>query len=441
MKQFCLIIFFISTLLVPAAGKAADTLRLADAVVLALENNFSISLAENNLKIAETGNSLGNAGMLPVLGLTGSRSLAINNSKQIYYDGRTREGKDAKTNNQSAGLQLNWTFFDGFNMFIQKDKLNELEKLSALQLRSVIEGTVAAVVEVYYNIAAQQALANVYREALRNSAERRLFAKARADVGSGSELAVLQATVDMNADSANYLRQLAVVENLKSDLNLLLCRNLIEPFEVDTAIPLKYDLRQEELWVRAQQENPDLQRARNAVGVATLTVKELRSQQLPRLSLNSGYNFSKSKSDVGLMTSNRNYGFTVGVSLAYNIFDGFTTRQQIAQARIREESAQTEAEQLQLQLQANLQQTYNDYVTNLRLVKFETESLDLARQNFAVAEEKYRLGSLTDVELRETQVKLMEAENRLLTSKFRCKTAETELCRIAGLLSVENGMQ
>ncbi|HOI49430.1 MAG TPA: TolC family protein, partial [Prolixibacteraceae bacterium] len=111
MKQFCLIIFFISTLFAPAAGKAADTLRLADAVVLALENNFSISLAENNLKIAETGNSLGNAGMLPVLGLTGSRSLAINNSKQIYYDGRTREGKDAKTNNQSAGLQLNWTFF------------------------------------------------------------------------------------------------------------------------------------------------------------------------------------------------------------------------------------------------------------------------------------------------------------------------------------------
>jgi outer membrane protein TolC len=128
----------------------------------------------------------------------------------------------------------------------------------------------------------------------------------------------------------------------------------------------------------------------------------------------------------------------MGLSFSYNIFSGFTTREKISAARIRSESAEIELKNTKLEIEADLRQVYTDYATNLKLVQFETGSLDFARRNFSVAEEKYRIGSLNDVEFRETQAKLVEAENRLLTAQFRCKLAETELLRLSGQLSANN---
>lgn len=417
------------------ASQAQDILKLNDAIVLALKNNFSISLAKNTVAIADVNNSVGNAGMLPKLDVTGARSISINNSHAEYFDGRVRDVPKAQTNNQSAGIQLSWTIFDGMNMFIQRDKLNELEQLSTTQLQGVIENNVAQVSRVYFDIAVQQKILDLDHEALMISTQRKQFAKARLDLGSGSQLTYLQATVDMNADSATYMKQLAVVQNSVSDLNLLLCRDLKTPVVVEKDIPVKDDLLYDDLWNKVQLQSPDLKEARSAINLANLATKELKTTRLPRLSLNTGYSYSKSQSDVGVFTSNRNIGFSAGLTLNYNIFNGFTNNQKLKVARIREESAIQDAELQKLTLEADLQQVYTDFSTNRKLVNFEKENMQFARLNWDIAQEKYKLGALNDVELRETQQKLMDAENRLLQSLFRCKSAEIELLRISGQLS------
>ncbi|MBL7965362.1 MAG: TolC family protein [Prolixibacteraceae bacterium] len=417
------------------ATQAQETLKLQDAIILALKNNYSISLAKNTVAIADVNNSVGNAGMLPKLDVTGARTISINNSHAEYFDGRVRDVPKAQTNNQSAGIQLSWTIFDGMNMFIQRDKLNELEQLSNTQLRGVIENTVAQVSRVYYDIAVQQKILDLYHEALKISTQRKEFAKARLDLGSGSQLTFLQATVDMNADSANYMKQLAVVKNSVSDLNLLLCSDLKTPVLVEKNIPVEQTLLYDDLWNKVQTQSPDLQEARSAINLANLATKELKTTRLPRLSVNTGYSYSKSQSDVGVFTSNRNIGFSAGLTLNYNIFNGFTNNQKLKVARIREESAIQDAELQKMTLEADLQQVYTDFTTNRKLVNFEKENMQFARLNWDIAQEKYKLGALNDVELRETQQKLMDAENRLLQSLFRCKSAEIELMRISGQLS------
>ncbi len=432
-RQYTIIFLLIITL--GFSSRAQDTLKLQDAIVIALDKNFSISLAKNNTAITEVNNSLGNAGMLPKLDITGARTISINNSHAEYFDGRVRDVPKAQTNNQSAGIQLSWTIFDGMNMFIQRDKLNELEQLSNTQLRGVIENTVAQVSRVYYDIAVQQKILDLYHEALKISTQRKEFAKARLNLGSGSQLTFLQATVDMNADSANYMKQLAVVKNSVSDLNLLLCRDLKTPVLVEKNIPVEQTLLYDDLWNKVQTQSPDLQEARSAINLASLATRELKTTRLPRLSLNTGYSYSKSQSDVGVFTSNRNVGFSAGLTLNYNIFNGFTNNQKLKVARIREESAVQDAELQKLTLEADLQQIYTDFTTNLRLVSFEKENMQFARLNWDIAQEKYKLGALNDVELRETQKKLFDAENRLLQSLFKCKSAEIELKRISGQLS------
>jgi len=414
---------------------AQDTLRLQEAIVLALQNNYSISLAENSVRISGITNSAGNAGMLPKLDLTGTRSISINNSHAEYFDGRVKDVTDAKTNNQNAGIQLSWTIFDGLNMFIQRDKLNEMEQLSNTQLRGIVENTVSMVSRAYFNIVVQQKLYDLYHEALKISTQRKNFAKARLDLGNGSELAFLQATVDMNADSANYMKQQSIVTNSISDLNLLLCRDLKTAVLVEKNIPVNDSLIYDELWNKVQEQSPDLLAARSAINIATLTIKEIKSVQLPRLSINTAYSYSKSISDVGIYTSNRNLGFSAGITLNYNLFNGFTNNQKLKIARIREESAVQDADLQKLNLEADLQQIYTDFETSQKLLRFEKENMQFANLNWNIAQEKYKLGALNDVELRETQKKMMDAENRLLQSFFQCKSAEIELLRISGQLS------
>ncbi len=437
MKHTGLVILFLPFLLIPAVTCGTDTLQVNDAIALALENNFSISLAEDDYRIAGINNSMGNAGMLPRVDVTAARSRSVNNQRQEYFDGRLREGKNAASDTKTAGVQLSWTVFDGLGMFIRREKLNELEKLSAIQLRSVIENTVSRIIGTYYEIVSQTKLSVVFHDALRISAERKSMAGTKYKLGGGSELALLQATVDMNADSANLIRQNALIENLKAELNGLLCRNLDTPFEVSDHIPVNRTMDYQELVSKANLENPGLQEARNAITLAMLAIKELKSNQIPTINFTSGYNYNQSQSEVGLLISNRNYGYSLGLSLSYNIFNGFTNKQKISTAKISEEASQTEYRNVEQEILTNLKKVFNDYRTNLWLVGFETENLGFAEHNFAIAKEKYRLGSLNDIEFRETQYKLITAENRLLSAFFSCKLAETELLRLTGQLSAD----
>jgi outer membrane protein len=434
-KQLSISLLLIAGCVIHSHIQAQDTLKLADAIAIAMQNNYDITLAANDKKLAELSNTAGAAGMLPTLSLSGARSLSVNNTYQQYYDGREREGSNAKNNNISGGLALAWTLFDGFDMFIRKDKLEELDNLSDIQLQSVVENTAASVIEAYYAIISQEKLVEVYKEAMVISSERKRIAKAGLNFGSSSELSLLQSSVDYNADSSAYIQQVKILQNNKVELNRLLCRDLFVPFEVGGEIPVNPGLNFDKLWEQVQQQNPEIRAARSNLTLAELDRKSANSSLYPRLNLSSGYNYSKSQSDVGIMSMNRNRGYNIGINASYTIFDGFVQKQNRSKAKVNLESARVEAQKAQQDTKAYLQRIFNEYQTNLQLASFENENVKLAERNLSIAQEKYRIGSSNDVELRETQQKLMDAENRYLTALYKSKASETELLRMSGGLT------
>lgn len=414
---------------------AQDTLRLEEAVVIAIQKNYDITLAAKDSRIAELNNTAGAAGMLPKLTLSGNRSLGVSKTYEQYNDGREKQSPNAKSNNLSGGATLAWTLFDGFNMFIQKNRLNELKYMTDLQLQSVIENTVTDVVLAYYAIITQQKMVEVYREAMAITSERKRIAKAGVSFGSSSELSFLQASVDYNADSSAYIQQAKMLENNKVELNRLLCRDLFQPFSVTPDIPVQTGLVFDQLWMKVKEENPEIRMARTNLSIALLERKMTNSSLYPRLNFTSGYNYTKTVSDVAITSLSQRNGFNVGINASYTLFDGFNEKNNRSKSQIRLESAKLEVEQSELNSKAHLQRIFNEYETNHQLADFEQKNVALAMQNLKVAQEKYRIGSSNDIELRETQKKLMDAENRFLTAQFRCKASETELMRMSGQLS------
>ncbi|HRU13365.1 MAG TPA: TolC family protein, partial [Dysgonamonadaceae bacterium] len=72
------------------------------------------------------------------------------------------------------------------------------------------------------------------------------------------------------------------------------------------------------------------------------------------------------------------------------------------------------------------------YKNNILLTQFEEESLRNALLNYEIAMDRYKLGDLSGILLREAQNSLLEAEQRLLTARYQTKLYEISLMLISG---------
>ena len=171
--------------------------------------------------------------------------------------------------------------------------------------------------------------------------------------------------------------------------------------------------------------------------ISELDISLLRSEIFPRISINAGYDYTRSESEAGLLRINRNNGFNYGITASLNLFNGLNTRQNIENAEINlknYELAYKETEQL---VEGDLSNAFNRYENRKKIVVLEKQNLVAAEENLDIALERLRLGNITPLEFRETQINLFGAKSRLVVAQFDAKSAETELLKICGQLVKE----
>ena len=411
-----------------------EILTLPDAIRIGLENNYSIIISKNNAQIAGNDNTLGNAGFLPEINLSATQNNTFNDTKQETFFFFFREIDNAKNRTFNTGAQLTWTLFDGLSMFVSKNMLEILEEMGETDARIEIENTISAIILNYYGIIQQQKLVQVLEDAAELSHERKKIMEARISLGAGSELQLLQSTVDLNTDSINLISEIATMEKTKADLNRLLARNPEIRFIPADSINLDQRLSYDSLLASTRKQNNLLLNARNDVLLNEYAVKDARSQRYPIINLNAAYNYSQLNAETGYLKYNQSRGPSFGFSLSYPLFDGFNINREIKNAKVGLNTMENYLKDTDLSLHTELFKLYNDYLTNLRIIDIELINQEVARENVEIAFEKYRLGSINDIELRETQKKYIDAQYQLLLSQFKAKQAEVELLRISGEL-------
>lgn len=411
-----------------------DTLTLGDAISTGLRENFSIILSRNNLELAQSNNTIGNAGMLPEVTLNGTNNNTYNTTYQKLFNGTERDVNNAQSRTFNANVALSWTLFDGLAMFTNKSILDELEAMGEMESRMMIENTVGAIILNYYGIVQQKKMVKVLQDAVDLSLQRKTIAQAKFSLGSESELTLLQASVDLNADSNNLIQQVASLQNARANLNQLLGREPGVMFETNESIDLLEALDYDSLLAQSATQNIDLLLSRSSVLLSEMDLRNAKSDRYPQLNFNASYGYNQLSAQTGYLEYNRAYGPAFGFTLSYNLFNGFNTSREIRNARIALNSAEVSRQQSEVDVTHSLYILYNDYKSNLDLVRLETINQDIARRNVEVALEKYRLGTISDIDLRETQKKLIDSQYQLLLAQFRTKQAETELRRISGEL-------
>ena len=353
---FCLIFVLAGTNI-----SAQQKLTLKEAISIALENNYDIRLAKSDAAISENNYSVGNAGFLPNLNVSASQTKTVSNTKQEYSNGSLVDKTSSASDNTNAAATLSWTIFDGLKMFISLSKLKELKEIGEVKLRSQVESSAAEVIKNYYDIVRQKHNYNVTLESVAISEQRLKITEEKFSVGSASKLEVLSAKVDLNTDRSNLLNQEVVLSGLKVTLNNLLGRTVSEEFDVEDDVQiltgLDYNLLREE----AFKNNVDIVQSEKSKNVSSYDVGIYRSEYMPRFTLSSGYTYSNSLSDAGFFKSNKTFGYNYGISLAWNLFNGFATTLQYQNALIVVDKSEIRLSQTKALVESNLILAFKDY--------------------------------------------------------------------------------
>lgn len=414
-----------------------EKLSLQEAISIALQNNYDIKLIKNEAEIAKNNANWGNAGMLPMVTGDFSTGGSRQNTVQTQASGTERRINGARNSNMGYGVGLNWTVFDGFSMFANYDRLKALEQQGEKNATAQILTTITDVLAAYYNLAKQQQLVKAADSSIDVSRFRLRIADSKLKIGRGSKLDVLAAKVDYNTDTLSYLNQKNLLNNYMVTLNQLLARDVNIKFSVDHVFDIDEGLNYTLLASKLEELNPALQSAILNKKVAELNLKQVQGSRYPQISVNSGYDFNKSESPTGFNTQFRASGFSYGLTARINIFNGFLQRQNERNAKANINSANLQLDQTKQNLIAQLTKSYQDYTNFIELAKLEKNNIEIAGQNLDITLEKYRLGNITPLELREAQKNAIDAYNRYLEIKYQGKLAEIYLKQISGTLNFQ----
>lgn len=398
-----------------------------------LENNYSLRIVRNQETIADNNSGWANAGMLPTATATAGYSGTLNNSESTPRDGSgTTSQSNVTDHTLRAGIDLNWTIFDGFKMQADYKRLKELHLLSQTQTRIAIEDYIAEFTAEYYNLIQQvQRLKNL-KYAVKLSRERLRIVQDRYIIGDNSRLDLLQARVDFNADSAECMKQEEQLVTSRIRLHELLAERSTEKFDVtDTVIYRELRLNFDELWSATLSNNATIIAASQEKNIAEADLKSIRSRDYPYLRLNAGYGYTHNRYEINATKKRSEWGADFGVTLGFNLFDGKRNRQR-RNAKLSITNAELAQQEVELTLYADLNTLWNSFENNKKLLILERQNVVAARENYDIAYERYLLGDLSGIEMREAQKSLLDAEERILVAEYNTKLCEISLLQLSG---------
>ncbi len=416
---------------------SANTQEIYDlnrCITTGIDHNFSIMISRNRQEVATNNFTPGNAGYLPTLSLNSKAGGTLTGTRQNLASGGESTSNGVHNISANAGANLSWTLFNGFSVRSTYQKLNELKLVGELNTQMSIENLVADIVSEYYYYIQQVNLYKNLEYAVALSRERVRIDEERYLLGSGSKLQLLQSVVYLNADSSRYSKQKEVLRASQIRLNKLMANEDIGALLIvkDTAIAIKVDLLFDQLLKETLEKNTSLLISKRNQIISEYDLKIITSRSYPYLDFSSGYNRSFNKYGSGSVSSQHSGALSYGLTLGVDLYDGMNRKRETANARLDVESKKYQYKEIEQQVRADLITIFYAYQNNLGLLKLEQQNLSAARENLEIALERYKLGNLSGLELREVQKSYLDAEERLISVQYQTKLAEISLLQISG---------
>lgn len=426
-------------LLCSVSAFAQDKLSLADALVLGLERNYDLRIEVKKNEIARNNNTLGQAGFLPRLSLSVSQAHQVTNIENPT----AFVGGDIVNTNITPSIQLDWKIFDGFRARASKKRLEALEAQTQGNAAIVVQNTIQAIMQGYYNVLLEKERVAVLARALALSGEKFAYVKLKKSLGSAVTSDLLLAESNWLNDSTAYLNgQLVYRESLRKLNTLLVAESTETDYHfTDTLAFAPVEYGEAALLERMTQNNVNLQTQYLSEQVLRHSTGMLRAQAYPAvgLSLNMSDNLSaqnvsrstlKNAPQVPVTGNTFSYGATF--TLTFNLFDGGKIQGAIRNALVEEKIATIRTEKLKLSLSQNMRAALDLYNSRKQLLSLASRTKKSAQLSLSISEERYKNGTINSFDYRTVQNNYTSAALSELQAVYNLIDANIKILRLSG---------
>jgi outer membrane protein TolC len=420
-------------LLIGLGAFAQSPLDRNQAIKLTLENNLNIKLIENSRDIAKNNASILNSGYLPTASLNSSSNISYQDI-EIVAGEQNGSVEDSKNESNSTNISLNYVLFDGMGRKYNYKRFKEIYKKSEIEVKDVIEKTILQLFGVYYEVARLIEENKIIKNSLSISKERLKKRKIQLEYGQTTGLEVLNAEVDMNLDSINYLNSLKILSNTKRDLNLVMNIDLNTNHSINTDFRFITSEKMIDIFNNAKKNNSYLQILEKDVLISDYNLKATKSSYLPTIGLNGSYGWNESINDnqYAFYNENRTNGLSGAISLNWNIFNGGNRITNNKNAKLNLTNSKIKKQKIELEFERDIKNAYSNYENSLFILNAQQMNLETNNNNFKRNQEKYALGQVTSIEFRKAQLNFLNAKLSVNKAKFEAKLSELQVLQLAG---------
>jgi TolC family type I secretion outer membrane protein len=435
MRKFALLMI-IAILSFTGLASAQKVLTLPDCIDTALKNNWTYRSAVWSNKSA--GNDLWSAWgrFMPRVDF----SLSNNFSKlgpATYTDPftglRRVDTLNSKIRSYSAGVQVSQVIFDGgANLFNLSSKLSA-KNSSDYSLLFNKQNLIFQVKQAYYDLLRAKMLLEVQREVVKRGEQQLKIAQSRYELGSASKSDFLKAKVQFGQDQLALVKAENQVKVAQASLNAVIGQKVDEEFEVQEVLEQpQMNLSYGESVNLAYKNHPSIKQTDSDLDVAEANTKQARAGYFPTVSLDGSYSWRGYPLNGIDNYRDRDYRWGVGLSVSFNLFEGFATRTSYLNARNLVKIAKEKVEQTKSDVAFEVKQAFLAIEENQKSISVTQENVSSAEEDLNLVQEKYRLGAASILELLDAQVSFQTAKSDNVQALFDYNLAVARLERAIG---------
>lgn len=421
-----------------------EELSAKKAVMVALENNFQMQIADKQVEIAEKNNKWSEAGLFPTVDLTAGYNQSIvdnTNNPFTFTPGLIYNGQ------VNPGINVNWNLFSGFAVKITKDRLEQLESQSNGNYSLILENTAYDVLLAYYNALFQESQLENLKEILELTKKQYQYEESKQKLGQSNHLEVVQMRNQLLSDSINIMQQKVVRDNAYR--NMLLLMNVPEeeltgndfPALIDSlGVPLD-SFDKEELTDEITANNQNLKNQLINLELQKTNTELQHSFLYPTLTAQLGASPSfgnfRTLNGEDLNASTQQISYYANVSLRYSLFDNWKNKRAVEVSKIQEEISEMNVQELEKQLFANSQNLVDLYEIRNHLVNVSAENVSYAQQAYKMGLDRYNLGSINSIDLLQLRNSYLNAKLNYTNLLYQRIQTYLELYKLTGSLRLE----
>lgn len=399
---------------------------LTELIEMAVKNNFNVAASIKNIMMAQKTIRQAQAGYYPTI----SANAGWTKSREA---GAMRGGEGFTSSYFTAGASVNWEI-DVFGRIYENVK----EKKAAYEVSRADYD--AVMVSLCANLATAYMQLRIYQEELKIAKEHIESQKyvckiteSRFEAQLASMLDVTQAKVVLYQTESTLPSLEANVRTMKNSIALLVGKY---PGEVDELLDRHENMPEyvQDIAVGVPAEilrrRPDIREVEMELAEYAAAVGIAKKDFLPTLSI-TGDIGTYSNKFKGLFGKN-SLGYTIAPQLSWTIFEGFARNYEVAEAKLRFESA---IDQYNLTVMTAIEEVDNalvNYASYLKAIELQKRVVEQSKKSLDLSFELYRSGLTIFTNVVNSEIDWLTSQNTLVTMQGNALASLVDLYQALG---------